>query len=203
MFQTLRRLLAVLVLIAAALTVTGAPAHADRTFRGTGDQVLRIKATTRPGLIQFTHSGEANFIVHTVNSRGKKEELLVNEIGRYRGTVLYNAYGGKRIVGLSIQADGPWRAVFKPVAKARCWCSATLRGSGDQVLKLSPTRGLRTMRATHDGEANFIVHAYDRIGRYGDLLINEIGRYRGKVLLPTGTRLVTVHADGTWTLVRR
>ncbi|MEU6408269.1 hypothetical protein [Microbispora sp. NPDC046933] len=196
-----RRMLAVLALTTAALT-TPAAAHADTTYRSEGDDVVRIHATKKPGLIRFTHDGESNFIVHTVDPRGRAGEYLVNEIGPYEGTVLYNDYGTRGTSGLEIKADGSWTATFLPLTKARCWCSATIRGAGDQVLKLSPTRGLHTVRAAHNGESNFIVHAYTRIGSYGDLLLNEIGRYRGKALLPVATRLVTVHADGAWTLTR-
>ncbi|MEU9887631.1 hypothetical protein [Sphaerisporangium sp. NPDC051011] len=202
-----RRLFTVLTLAAVAFTTGGVgatSAHADTKYRGEGDQVLRIGATKKPGIIRFTHDGESNFIVHTIDSRGKKDDLLVNEIGPYDGTVLYNAYAASNgTIGLEIKADGAWTAAVKPVTKARCWCTATLRGTGDQVLKLTPTRGLSTMRATHNGQSNFIVHAYPRIGSYPELLINEIGTYKGGVLLPTGTRLITVKADGSWALVRR
>ncbi|WP_449060426.1 hypothetical protein [Planomonospora algeriensis] len=198
-----KRVLAVLVLAATALTTGGVTAaHADRTYRGEGDQVVRISTTKAPGLLTLSHDGEANFIVWAVDGRGKKQALLANTIGSYDGTVLYNASGSKGVAALEIKADGAWSAVFKPVSKARCWCAGTIRGEGDQVLKLSPTRGLRTARAAHNGEGNFIVHAYPRVGAYGDLLFNRIGDYRGKALLPTGTRLVTVKADGTWSLTR-
>lgn len=201
-----RRWFAMLALTAVAFTTAGVgatAAYADQKYSGEGDQVVRIGATKKPGIIRFTHDGESNFIVETINSRGKKDDLLVNEIGPYDGTVLYNAYSGNGTVALSIKADGAWTATFKPLTGARCWCSATLRGTGDQVLKLTPTKGLRTMRATHTGESNFIVQGYTRIGSYPELLINEIGTYKGKVLLPTSTRLVTVKADGSWTLVCR
>ncbi|MFC7650239.1 hypothetical protein ACFQX6_65330 [Streptosporangium lutulentum] len=89
------------------------------------------------------------------------------------------------------------------MTKARCWCAGTIRGEGDQVLKLSPTRGLRTVSAAHKGESNFIVFGYTRVGPYGDLLFNKIDAYKGNALLPTGTRLVTVKADGAWSLTRR
>ncbi|MFC4062004.1 hypothetical protein ACFOWE_27195 [Planomonospora corallina] len=199
-----KRVLTVLVLTATALTTGGVTAaHADRTYRGDGDQVVRVRATKTPGLLTFSHDGEANFIVWAVDTRGRKQELLANTIGPYDGTVLYNAYGSKGVAALEIKADGAWRATFKPLSKARCWCAGTIRGEGDQVLKLSPTRGLRTARAAHNGESNFIVHAYTRAGSYGDLLFNRIGDYRGKALLPAGTRLVTVKADGAWSLTRR
>ncbi|RCG32712.1 hypothetical protein DQ384_04325 [Sphaerisporangium album] len=202
----LRRLITMLTLSALAFTTAGigaTTAHADTRYSGEGDEVVRIRTTKQPGLIQFTHDGEANFIVYTIKPNGRKDDLLVNEIGPYGGTVLYNAYASNGTAGLAITADGAWTATFKPLSKARCWCSATLRGKGDQVLKLSPTKGLRTMRAAHGGESNFIVYGYTRVGSYPELLVNEIGAYKGKVLLPTGTRLVTVKADGAWTMVRR
>lgn len=120
-----------------------------------------------------------------------------------RSAVLYNAYGGKKTTALEIKADGAWSAVFKPLSKARCWCAATAGGDGDQVLKLSPTCGLRAVRSSFIGEGNFIVQSYTRPGSYGDLLFNKVDSYRGKALLPSGTRLVTVHADGSWTVTRR
>ncbi|WP_406674062.1 hypothetical protein WBK31_39460 [Nonomuraea sp. N2-4H] len=199
-------LLRSLTVLALAFVTLLAPsaAHADKTYSGFGDQVLRIRPAKSAGLLTLKHTGESNFIVTTVNSSGKQEELLVNEIGPYKGTVLYNGDGTtKSIAAIQIKADGAWSAVFKPLSKARCWCSATIRGTGDQVLKLSPTRGLRTVTATHSGESNFIVHSHTRPGRWGDLLFNEIGTYRGKTLLPAGTRLVVVKADGSWTLKRR
>ncbi|MGW5159952.1 hypothetical protein ACWEPN_31120 [Nonomuraea wenchangensis] len=197
-----RRSLAVLALALATLLVP-ATAHADKSHPGMGDEVLRIRPTKSAGLLTLKHTGESNFIVTTLNSSGKQEELLVNTIGPYKGTVLYNGDGtSKSIVALQIKADGAWSAVFKPLSKARCWCAASLQGSGDQVLKLSPTRGLRTVTAAHTGEANFIVQSYTRPGSWGDLLFNEIGAYRGKTLLPVGTRLVSVKAAGSWTLKR-
>ncbi|GII92154.1 hypothetical protein [Sinosporangium siamense] len=209
-----RRLLATLTVAATVLATGGvtAPAQAaetvtvaaGKTYRGTGDQVLRVRAGKAMGIISFTHDGESNFIVTAVNSRGKQVDLLANEIGPYKGTALYNAsYGSRGFAALEIKADGAWTATFKPLSAARCWCAGTIAGEGAQVLKLSPTRGLRTVRAAHSGEGNFIVQGYTSTTSYGDLLFNEIGRYKGKAVLPAGTRLVAVKADGRWTLTRR
>ncbi|MET8383137.1 hypothetical protein ABZV14_09050 [Streptosporangium canum] len=70
-------------------------------------------------------------------------------------------------------------------------------GAWNAVLKLSLVRGPRTVRSSFSGEGNFIVQSYTRPGSYGDLLFKEVGSYRGKALLPSGTHLVTVHADGS------
>ncbi len=47
---------------------------------------------------------------------------------------------------------------------ARATTSCACTPPGDQVLKLFPTRGLRTMRAAHKDESNFIVPTYSRVG---------------------------------------
>ncbi|MET8001691.1 hypothetical protein [Nonomuraea glycinis] len=44
--------------------------------------------------------------------------------------------------------------------------------------------------------------SYPKAGHWGDLLFNQLDDYHGKALLPTGTRLIKVTADGDWTLVR-
>jgi hypothetical protein len=57
--------------------------------------------------------------------------------------------------------------------------------------------GLTTLKITHSGSSNFAVKAYGDSSR---LLVNEIGKYSGETLLPSGTVLLEVEADGNWTL---
>ncbi|MGP3917602.1 hypothetical protein [Nonomuraea sp. 10N515B] len=87
---------------------------------------------------------------------------------------------------------------MKPLAVARPWTNARVSGRGDEVLLLSPaSSGLTTVKVNHSGSSNFIVYSYTEQSQEG--LVNEIGSYRGEVLLPDGTVLVTIHADGRWT----
>jgi len=54
------------------------------------------------------------------------------------------------------------------------------------------------LELTYDGEDNFIVESYSGLGL--DVLANEIGEFTGEVLLPDGTFLLEVTANGgTWT----
>ncbi len=58
------------------------------------------------------------------------------------------------------------------------------------------------------GRATFAVAAApftNRLWRTGgsggiDLHVNEIGKYRGETLIPDGTVLLEVNADGAWTV---
>ena len=58
---------------------------------------------------------------------------------------------------------------------------------------------LVTARVTHTGSSNFAVLSY---GDSQDLLINEIGRYTGEVLIPAGTSVLEIEADGAWSITR-
>ncbi|WP_433515280.1 hypothetical protein ACQP2T_06470 [Nonomuraea sp. CA-143628] len=106
------RSLAVLVPAFATMLVP-ATAHADKSYTDIGDQVLRIRLTKSPGLLALTHTSETNFIATTVNSSGKQEQLLANEIGLYRALC-------------SITATAPPRASL-PTTLPRCAGGETTR----------------------------------------------------------------------------
>ncbi|GHH65363.1 hypothetical protein GCM10017673_09310 [Streptosporangium violaceochromogenes] len=179
-----------------------AASTAQTVYRGEGDEVLRVPATNKPGTLRVTHGGEGAFMVQTLTSGGKKDDLLIAKIGPYRGTVAYNTSPGKKLAALSIEADGAWTVQFVPLAKAKAW-PVTARGTGDQVLRLArPSQGFRTLNMTHSGEGAFLVEAYKGSG-YTDLLVAKAGSYKGKVVLPAGTRWLLIKADGSWTVVRK
>ncbi len=125
----------------------------------------------------------------------------MNEIGDYKGTVLFDAETGEHSVAFEIDADGPWAATIKPVTEAPPWDPATpLKGTGDNVYLLDPpSSGLVTLDLIYKGDSNFIVHAYTADGLEG--IANEIGNFTGQVLLTDGTLLLEVLAHGgTWSM---
>lgn len=176
------------------------PPHAEpQSYRGRGDKILRIKHGDELWLATLTHTGSANFIVSTLDSTGQQGDNLVNVIAGYKGTVLVNAEEGSNTSALKIQADGAWTVHLTSPSSARRWIGTHASGRSDDVLALeTPSSGLVTMKLTHTGSANFIVDAYTQDGRQN--LVNEIGHYKGEVPLPDGTFLITIHADGRWTL---
>ena len=77
---------------------------------------------------------------------------------------------------------------------------ATVAGYGDDVLSgISVGDGIYRVHFTHTGRHNFVVKAYDTTNDY-ELLINEIGKYDGYVLLlGKGPFAFEITADGSWT----
>lgn len=186
-----------------AVAVTPAPraAFADIILSGSGDSVKPFSIPEDlAALATLTHSGSENFIVHSLAASGSENDLLVNTIGRYSGTVLFDAGSGEHSTALQIEADGSWTVTIKHPTKARAWApTSAVSGNGDDVLRLAPQpSGLTPIKITHMGDSNIIVHAYSPTGT--DLLVNEIGAYNGTVPLPSGTYLVTVESEGAWTI---
>lgn len=195
---------ALAVLIGAFLISPPAPSQASvaATYRGEGDDVIRIPVTSKPSIVKATHAGESNFIVWAFNSRGKQAALVANAVGDYKGTRAFNVIRAEKVRSLEVSADGAWTIQVLPISRARYW-AINAKGAGADVLRLtSPTTAARRLTIRHSGESNFIVWALDERGRYVKLLANRIGDYRGRVLLPVGTRYASIEADGAWSIAR-
>jgi hypothetical protein len=144
--------------------------------------------------------GSSNFVVTGLAADGSTNDLLVNVIGNYAGTVLFDTDEGVHTVAFKIESKGSWKVTIKPVTAARVWATGTkLTGKGDDVVRLNPpASGLTTATFTHTGKSNFVVMSYSADGT--DLLVNEIGNFNGQTTLPDGTLLLQVEADGSWSV---
>ena len=169
---------------------------------GSGAKVARFSIPDGSAAIaKITASGSAdNFAVESLAADGSQNDLLVNTIGAYSGTVLFDQNAGVHSVAFRITASGRWTIKIEPVTSARSWDgTGTLSGKGDDVVAISPpASGLTTITATHMGTANFVITSYDSSG--SNLLVNEIGHYSGQTTLPDGSFLLSINADGAWTI---
>ena len=92
------------------LTVGGVdlarPVDGTTTVTGTGDDVVLMQTASRTA--ELTHTGESNFVVHLVTDRARSgPDLLVNEIGRYSGTVPLDVVPGEAAL-MQVSGDGNW-----------------------------------------------------------------------------------------------
>ncbi len=168
------------------------------TFSGTGDNVVSLDKADGPALLRIVNSGARNFVVWTYDASGNKVDLLVNVIGPYRGVVLVDKDSyeppAKRLV---IKSDGAWQIDLLPLSQAnRLAVPGALGGSGDDVVALAGGRP-DLLKISHEGQRNFVIWSY---GGGTDLLVNVIGAYSGTKPLNSSTSLLTIHADGKWSL---
>lgn len=126
--------------------------------------------------------------------------LLVNLAGDYSGTVIFNTTRGKQTAAFKVASSAAWTITIKSWQMARSWDAATqLTGTGDDVMLIEkPVWGLVTAKITNAGDAYFGVWAYGATSE--DLLVNLAGTYSGLVQLPSGTVILVVRSNGSWTV---
>lgn len=163
-------------------------------YSGAGAQIVPLPATS--GIVYATHSGASNFSLTTLNEENEPTgDLLVNTIGSYEGTT---AYGMNLLTAsgtsLQIDADGAWTIHIAPLSSAE-ELTTPADGSGDAVYIYSGKAS--TWNITHHGVSNFTVSEY---GSWDPLLVNEIGTWSGQVPVKRGPAVVTITADGNWSI---
>ncbi|NEM90877.1 hypothetical protein [Galbitalea soli] len=173
------------------------PAPVAKTYSGRHDSVIRVKlpdGADQAAIATISYTGGSNFSIFALDSNFKRGDLLVNTIGRYRGTVLVNP-NGDGVTGFEISASGPWALTLKSISAARQMTGSRITGAGDDVLIY---RGDASAAAiVNRGSSNFAVWQY---GDSTDLLVNEIGNYTGTVLISGGPSLFAVSSDGKWSI---
>ncbi|MFA4842051.1 MAG: TM2 domain-containing protein, partial [Agrococcus sp.] len=146
--------------------------------------------------VTATHSGSSNFVLQVLDAQNESTgDLLVNTIGGYSGQTAFGLRSFGEGVRLQITADGPWGLTIAPLAAAAPLAPA---GTGDAVLLYDGDAG--ALAATHDGGGNFVLIEETAEMFSTGLLVNEIGAYSGTVPLSSGPSVISVTADGGWTL---
>jgi hypothetical protein len=174
---------------------------------GTGNEV--VKVTNIPpydsALVTVTNKGSF-LVVAALDQGGELLQVLVNKHGNFTGTDLLISDGmavafARYATAFEIQSDGAWTIVVKPTTAARKWNPTTkLSGRGDDVVLVRPpSSGVTTLLLTHDGLHNFEVKAYPMSTKYA-LIVNAVGHYYATNDLPDGTVILTVEADGVWSV---
>ena len=91
------------------------------SLKGKGKNVAKFTIPEGAAAIaDITHKGEKNFIVHSIDASGETIDGLVNVIGNYGGTVLFDTNTDDHSVAFAIDADGAWTITIKPVISAKC-----------------------------------------------------------------------------------
>ena len=145
-----------------------------------------------------THDGSSNVALWSVDENGQDIDLLVNEIGNYDGQVAFNFRDDPAAV--RVEADGEWAIDLVHLSEAPRWDGkGVYEAKGDSIVIVDGVAdGLTPVTLTHDGESNFAIWAWGE--SHPDLIVNDIGSYDGTTLLPDGSLVLQVGADGNWTI---
>lgn len=174
---------------------------------GFGNRVITdVELPSIAMLVTARHTmGTSNFWAHYYDGDGNKSTAIINEIGKYSGTILFNnskAESGSGI--LEVEADGKWSLEFMAIPRAiKLGGSSNVRGKGCVATDMFEGNGKpNVIKCKHDGTSNFVVRI---ISDEGDnkLLINEIGYFSGQKVckLEKGIRyFMLIQADGSWSV---
>ena len=176
----------------------------SHSFEGSGSDVsdefeLQQGITT----IEFSYSGESNFIATMVALEGEDwdDELLVNQIGSTEGRSVIATSGGA--YQLDVDADGDWSInLEQPSVSESDAESPPVEESGSGTDYFGPVTldGVHEVTASHEGERNFIIQSHGIDGDW-DLVINEIGSFEGSSTVRSSEIVYfNVEADGDWTV---
>ena len=162
---------------------------------GTGDSIITLPSGATAGLVTANNTGSGNFVIDVLDDSNQSTgDLLVNEIGTYEGATAYGINSFGEASSLKVTSDGNWNITIEPISAAP---ELEPTGTGDAAFLYTgpPTQ----LTATYNGDSNFVV--YEDTDEFSmGLLINEIGAYEGTVPLSAGPSLLTVNADGKWSL---
>jgi hypothetical protein len=182
----------------------GIEAGESYSFEGNGSDVSdEFELTEGIATIEFSHSGESNFIATMVALEGEDwdDELLVNVIGSIEGRSALAVSGGA--YRLDVDADGDWSIdLEQPAVSEGDAESPPIEHSGEGPDYFGPVAldGVHEVTASHDGESNFILQAHGIDGDW-DLVVNEIGEFEGSSTLRSSELVYfDVEADGNWSV---
>ncbi|MFP4235792.1 MAG: PASTA domain-containing protein [Nitriliruptoraceae bacterium] len=170
---------------------------------GSGDTLTDpIELDSDVGLWEFTHDGDANFIVEALDGDGEVIDVFVNEIGSYDGSTVLGLMPSE--VQLDVQADGAWTVeVRQPTFLAAEDLPLELEGDGDDVTPVfTGEGGAAEVAYSHEGDGNFILEVYDDFEAV-DLLANEVGSTEGSTagrFDADWAYVIDVTANGPWTV---
>lgn len=165
---------------------------------GTRNATITLPAEAKAGIVTMLHQGRGPFSVLVLDADNEPTvDSLAVETGPWQGTALYGANPpGDDAAKLKVTASGFWTILVQPVSEAP-ELTFPAAESGDGVFLYAGDAA--DWAITHRGSSNFVVATYQP-DRTGDLLVNETGDYQDTVSAPSAPLVVSVEADGDWTI---
>jgi hypothetical protein len=165
---------------------------------GHSDAVIRLPSGAKAGIATMTFKGSGNFAVTVLDATNQSTgDLLANEIGSFSGTAAFGLQPlGAEPAKIKVEGQGAWSIHISPVSTApEITFPAAKKGPGVHLY----VGDASDWALTHKGSSNFAVQTTTTDGS-NDLLVNEIGNYSGTVAASPGPVLISVTADGSWSI---
>ncbi|MFD5093754.1 hypothetical protein ACFWMR_24360 [Amycolatopsis thailandensis] len=163
----------------------------EEKHSGKGNASVPMAWPTRLGFVTFDcPKCSGHVAVNTEN------ELIVNDIGPYKGTQWINDMPGYQAKTFTIKANAAWTLTITdesglPVLEP----GKPLSGKSEAVFAVPDAVSSVAVTTKNSGRTAVWVHS----GDYSDLPVNQLGDYKGDVPV-SGPAYLSVEGDGTWTV---
>ncbi len=177
------------------LTIMCTTAPEPIVYQGSGDSVIEVTGVSDGAAFYIEgNASSRHFAVKGYDARGSSTELFVNTTDPYNGTTLDPTLS---TTTLEISATGDWTVKIVPFILLRTISSGQLlEGTNDDVVVILSSGNTATITG-NDASRHFAVITY---GSDTDLLVNTTDPYSGTVMLGKNQLLMTVNAEGPWTI---
>ena len=181
--------------LAVLATLTSSPAIAvGQSVSGEGNATVPLAKISQSVIVELVFTGVGPVQARPVLSNKARTFPWVDSVGPWSGSV-FQEKDIKPIVGARVVATGPWTINIKPLSSA----PVISQGSGSQVIQLKKVaRGNTTKRFSHEGSGEFKVFPISAKGVSGFASIEESGPYKGKAILPSGTKYIAIISSAPW-----
>ncbi|HET6291296.1 MAG TPA: hypothetical protein VFG15_31705 [Amycolatopsis sp.] len=163
----------------------------EEKHSGKGNASVPMTWPMRIGFVTFAcPKCSGHVAVNTEN------ELIVNDVGPYKGTQWINDMPDHQAKTFTVKANAAWTLTITderglPVLAP----GKPLSGKRDAVF--SVPGAVSSVAVTTKGNGNTAV--WVRSGDYAELPVNQLGDYQGRVPV-SGPAFVSLEGDGTWTI---
>jgi hypothetical protein len=169
-----------------------------KTFTGSDNAKIDLRAYTAPVIIEAEHTGNSTFLVYLVDEAGEQIDTLFEAPDAYKGQRLINV-GGVTVPYVEIETTGAWKISVLPVSSAPALpVPGAYEGEDARVVRLMASLGDIVLQAG-SAESDYII-----VIGYGDadyavwLIDEEVPDNKTFVIDDPQVKYLEVIALGSW-----
>ena len=163
---------------------------------GSGNAVADMGSIKKSVIIDFAFTGSGSVVVTPVFTKDKRPTPWLKSSAPLTGSVFAEKYSSP-LIGAKINAPDQWSLEVVPLGSAPKVTSGTTP-KVIQLAKMTTSDSSRTF--LYQGGGEVIVFPISAKGMSGFSVVNSSGSVKKKIVLPRGTKYISVWAVGPWKL---
>jgi len=161
---------------------------------GSGNAVADVGSIKKSVIIEFAFAGSGSVVVTPVFAKDKRPSPWLKSNAPLTGSVFAEKHSSA-LIGAKINAPDQWSLEVVPLASAPKVTSGTTP-KVIQLAKMTKSDSLRTF--SYQGSGEVIVFPISAKGMSGFPIVDSSGSVKKKVILPRGTKFISIWAVGPW-----